>query len=121
MISLAAGADAPLHDCTKDARQATWSACSWGPPSSWRFQTGLHDCKVGRAGNVCSPSLPRIASRCTPREETRDGAFWMKRLFVRACWRCGWCRGWRDGDGDVPRARNIRSGSGPGRGQRWTM
>ncbi len=27
-------------------------------------------------GNVCSPLLPLIASRCTPREEARDGVFW---------------------------------------------
>ena len=38
-------------------------------------------CIVSRAGNVCSPLLLPIASRCTPREEARDGAFWMKRLF----------------------------------------
>jgi hypothetical protein len=38
-------------------------------------------CVASRAGNVCSPLLPLVASRCTPREEARDGAFWMKRLF----------------------------------------
>ena len=73
-------------------------------------------CVVSRAGNVCSPLLPLIASRCTPREEARDGAFWVKRLFCSRLLALRLApRAARDSDGEIPKARNGLSGDVPGR------
>jgi hypothetical protein len=138
MISLAAGACAPLHD-----------SYSWIPSYRYRYAllwrrlpeiarkmrvkrpgvrvrearlrpggSGLarESSVASRAGNVCSPLLPLIASRCTPREEARDGAFWMKRLFCSRLLTLRLVsRGARDSDGEIPKAHNRLSGNGPGR------
>ena len=50
-------------------------------PSSGAALDWLADTRAVQAGIVYSPRFARIASRCTPREETRDSSLWMMRLL----------------------------------------